>query len=555
MIRTRVFVAILLGLSVWLAWTSAPAAQNAALSQDEQILKHAGIATDGQGLIDYFRRHTLSAEEQAALRQRATQLGNNIFSVRVKATDDLIRAGRASLPWLRETAKSSDGETSRRARYCIQVIEQNTRLGLSATASRVLAERRPAGATEALLSYLPFADESWVEEEIRHSLKQLAAADAKALSRIEKALTDPADQCRAAAAWILGASSDPEWRRQVVPLLTDKSGEVRFLAASSLFYAREPAAVPALIGLLAADSADLAWRSEDLLFRLAGDNGPAVWLDSSRDNNGAKVRAAWEAWWRSNQAKIDWKAVRLDEQGLALTLVVENQRPDGGGRVFECTKGGDIRCQHKVNNPIDAQWLPGGRTLVADSRGSLIYETDSRGIIGWKHAGISATSVQRLANGNTVVSTYQHILELNREGKTVFSYVTQGHTYHARKLHDGHYVWIDASGEIGEVDEKGGVIAKTRISDGLTWGSIERLRNGHYLVALGGGSGKVQEVDMAGNVYWEKAVNNPNRAVRLANGHTLVACHGDQCIYEFDAAGSECWKHTCVGRPFTALRR
>jgi hypothetical protein len=99
------------------------------------------------------------------------------------------------------------------------------------------------------------------------------------------------------------------------------------------------------------------------------------------------------------------------------------------------------------------------------------------------------------------------------------------------------------------------VVAKTKISDGLTWGSIERLRNGHYLVALGGGSGKVQEVDFAGKVYWEKAVNNPNRAVRLANGHTLVASHGDQCIYEFDAAGNECWKHACVGRPFAALRR
>jgi HEAT repeat protein len=559
MTRTRVFVVMLLGLSVALAWTASPAAQNATLSQDELALKNAGIATDGQGLLAYFRRHTPSAEEQAALKQRASQLGSSIFSVRVKATDALIAAGRPSLPWLRETAKSSDGETSRRAQYCIQVIEQHTRLGLSATASRVLVERRPPGAAEALLAYLPLVDEAWVEEEIRHSLKRLASAEAKSMASLEKALTDPAVQRRAAAAWILAASSDPEQRRKAVPLLADKSNEVRFLAAASLLHAREPAAVPALIALLAADSTELAWRSEDLLFRIADDKGPAVWLDFSRDNNGAKVREAWEAWWQTNQAKIDWKSLRLDEQALGLTLVVENQRPVGAdgsaGRIYECNKAGDIRWQHKIHNPIDAQWLPGGRILVADSRGSLIYEMDSRGVIGWKHAGISPTSVQRLANGNTVVSTYQHILELTREGKTVFTHATQGHTYHARKLHDGHYVWIDASGEIGEVDEKGSVIAKTKLSGGLSWGSIERLRNGHYLVALGGGGGKVQEVDMAGKVYWEKAVNNPNRAVRLANGHTLVASHGDQCVYGFDAAGAECWKHACVGRPFAALRR
>ena len=51
---------------------------------------------------------------------------------------------------------------------------------------------------------------------------------------------------------------------------------------------------------------------------------------------------------------------------------------------------------------------------------------------------------------------------------------------HARKLPDGHYVWIDACGEIGEVDEKGKLVAKAKISTGLAWGSIERLRNGGY---------------------------------------------------------------------------
>src|SRR5260221_7060308 len=57
---------------------------------------------------------------------------------------------------------------------------------------------------------------------------------------------------------------------------------------------------------------------------------------------------------------------------------------------------------------------------------------------------------------------YQSIIEINREGKTVFTHATQGHTYHARKLPDGHYVWIDACGEIAEVDANGKLIAKSR---------------------------------------------------------------------------------------------
>jgi hypothetical protein len=548
MIRCRVLLVALFAGAFALAQGPAPP-----LSQDEQTLKSAGIATDGPALLDYFRKRTPSPDELATMKQRAVQLGSSVFAVRTQATDFLISKGRPALPFLREIARKGDLETARRAQYCIGIIEQNTRLGLSATAARVLIERKPAGTLETLLAYLPFVDESWVEEDIRQSLKRIAFKDGRALPAVEKSLEDKEAKRRAAAAWFMGQSSDPKQRQLAVYRLEDESNDVRFAAASALLTAHEAAAVPTLIALLTAD-ADIAWRAEDLLFRLAGENGPPVWLNTINDNNGRKVQTAWDDWWTKNGTKIDWKSLRLDEQALGLTLVVENQRPDGGSRIYETNAGGEVRFEIKIHNPIDAQWLPGGRLLVGDSRDSLIYEIDARGNKGWKHAGISPTSIQRLPNGNTVVSTYQSIIEFTREGKTVFSYSTQGHTYHARKLTDGHYIWIDACGEIGEIDEKGKVIFKTKVGAGLAWGSIERLRNGRYLIALGG-VGKVQEVDATGKIYWEKSVNNPNRAVRLANGHTLVASHGDQAIYEFDPNGNERWKHACVGRPFAALRR
>jgi hypothetical protein len=557
MIRRRLnSLAILTSLFAWLAWAGDPPVQNTSivLAQDEQTLMDVGIAIDGPALLEYFRRRTPNAQEQTTLRQRAAQLGSNVFSMRVKATDDLIHAGRPALPYLREIARKSDTETARRAHYAIGVIEQNARLGLSATASRVLVERKPAGALETLLAYVPFVDETWVEDEIRQSLKRIAYIDGKAVPALEQALGDKEAKRRAAAAWIVGRSNDPKQRQLVVQRLADESSEVRLLAATSLLAARERACVPTLISLLTAESPELAWRAEDMLFHLAGQNGPPVWLDSANDNNGRMVQGAWETWWQKNHAKVDWKSLHFDEQALGLTLIVENQRPDGGSRIYEINNTNQVRWQIKITNPIDAQWLPGGRLLVGDSRDSLIYEMDTRGNKGWKHTGIAPTSIQRLPNGNTVVSTYQSIIEFTREGKTVFNYTTQGHTYHARKVLNGHYIWIDACGEIGEVDEKGKLIGKARVGSGLAWGSIERLRNGRYLVALGG-VGKVQEVDMTGKVYWEKPVSNPNRAVRLANGNTLVASHGDQAIYEFDANGNERWKHPCAGRPFAAHRR
>jgi len=537
------------------AWFACAGGRSAPLSQDEQALKNAGIAVDDAGLLQFLRLASPSDDQQALLQQRATQLGSGVYAIRMRATDELIHAGRAALPYLREIAKTGDAETVHRAQYCLNVIERNKRLGFAATVSRVLADRKVPGAAEALLSYMPFIDEVWIAEEVRYNLKRIAYADGKATAAVEQALTSAEPKRRALAAWIAGASSDAGQRRKVVALLVDAAPEVRLFAADALLAAREPAAVPTLIALLSADSHDLAFRAEDLLTHLADGQGPSVWLDSTRDDNGGKVRAAWEAWWKANAGTIAWPSLPFGEQSLGLTLVIENQRHDGGGRIYEINKAGLVRWQVAAQNPIDAQWLPGGRLLVCDSRTSQIYEMDTRGVIGWKHANVSATSCQRLANGNTVVSTYSNILEITRDGKTVFSHPTQGHTFHARKLSDGHYVWIDACREISEIDSQGKLLAKAKVAEeDLAWGSIEPLRNGHFLVALGG-VGKVQEVDMAGKVYWSKAVKNPNRAVRLDNGHTLVASHGDQCIYEFDASGERLWKHECSGRPFAVTRR
>src|SRR5262249_20136856 len=130
-------------------------------------------------------------------------------------------------------------------------------------------------------------------------------------------------------------------------------------------------------------------------------------------------QAAWESWWKANESKLDWNSIRLDEQEFGWTLVAENQRPDGSGQLFESNRKGELRWQVKLQNPVDVQWLPGGRLLVADPRASQIFEMDTRGVIGWKYTGIAPTSAQRLPNGNTVASTYQKIIEINRDGAVV----------------------------------------------------------------------------------------------------------------------------------------
>jgi len=224
------------GLMAIFTWASVPGVQKVAVSMspDEQLLKSAGVATDGPGLLEYFRRRTPSEAEEAKLKERAVQLGSGAYSIRRKATDDLISAGRSALPSLRDVAKSSDLEATRRARYCIETIEQHTQTSLSAAAARLLVNRKPTGAVDALLAYLPFVDDETIEEDIRHSLKQLALAGGRAEISVEQALSDRAVKRRAAAVWIMGHSNDPKQRELAVQRLDDAAIEVRFLSASAL---------------------------------------------------------------------------------------------------------------------------------------------------------------------------------------------------------------------------------------------------------------------------------------------------------------------------------
>ena len=137
--------------------------------------------------------HAEPHEQQAILKQRAAAARRGrCLPVRAKATDELIRAGRVSLALL-----ARNGQTSRhRNGPSGPILHPGHR---SRTRGSACRRRRPRcwssasrpEAADALLAYLPFVDEAWVEEEIRHSLKRIwLTPTARRSSAVEQALTD-----------------------------------------------------------------------------------------------------------------------------------------------------------------------------------------------------------------------------------------------------------------------------------------------------------------------------------------------------------------------------
>jgi hypothetical protein len=556
--RTWRGIALAAAVAAVLAGARAAEAPDPELAQAEKVLQDAKVGLEGPALLQFFRDRTLSDESKRKLAETVKLLGDDSYAVRERASEELIRAGRPAAPFLRAALDDPDLEIARRARRCLDEVTANPETTLASAAARLLAVKKPDGAVEALLDYAPFLDDESVEEAVLEALARLGLKGGKADAALVKALKDKEPLKRAAAAFAVG-QAEAEQARLVAALLSDADARVRFRAAAARVKAADRAAVPVLAALLADGPFATACHAEDLLFRVGGEKSPAVSLPADAEGR-RKARAAWEAWWKEHEAKLDLAKVNFEEamQGLNLIVVCDGGK-GGGGRVWECRADGKARWEVTgVNCPADAQVLPGGRLLVAEYQGNQVVERDRDGKVLWSHKVTRfATSCQRLPNGNTFIATYGELLEVTPKGDTVYSHKVQGgwgEIYRAQKLRNGHILFVCGANKVIELDEAGKEVRSVTVPGQVNpWGGVEALPGGRYLVALYG-AGKVVEIDGDGKVHWEVKVPSASSAQRLPNGHTLVSSMDAQQVVEFDRDGKEVWKQAAGGRPFRVRR-
>src|SRR5262249_3717733 len=115
-------------------------------AEDEKFLKANKVATDGPGLLAYFRKHTLSDADLRRLQALIVQLGDESFKVRQKASEALIAFGPAALPQVRRALRETDEEVKERARDAIAALQGGPGPALRAAAARLVRQRAPAGA-------------------------------------------------------------------------------------------------------------------------------------------------------------------------------------------------------------------------------------------------------------------------------------------------------------------------------------------------------------------------------------------------------------------------
>ncbi|HTU18494.1 MAG TPA: HEAT repeat domain-containing protein [Gemmataceae bacterium] len=293
---------------------------------DDQILKNVHLDTTGPVLLAFFRQRVTPSVDAVYAARLTKQLGEPDAAVHAKAMAELVGLGPLAVPALRRAVNhAGNEETLTRARKCLQAIEGPGGSAVVQSAVRLLAARRPEGAVEALLNYLPFSDDDTVVQEIETALLAVGLRDGKPESALMRALTDPTPIRRSLAARVVCQIGGSAGRKAVHSLLGDAKPSVRMQAALSLTDSHDAEAMPVLIDLVADLPLEGRKRVEEYLTELAGEW--AVQTPQGGDAVSAKLRRQlWSAWWRTLDGKqlleaFQNRTLRDEERTRALELI------------------------------------------------------------------------------------------------------------------------------------------------------------------------------------------------------------------------------------------
>jgi hypothetical protein len=148
-------------------------------TKDEQALNAARVGTDGAALLAFLRARALTDRDRERIENIIQKLGDAGFEVRESAAKELASAGPAAIPLVSRAVTNPDPEIAGRAKQCLERLGPAENPEVPASVVRLIAQRQPPGAVEALLDYLPSVPADAVGREVESALAALAYRDGK----------------------------------------------------------------------------------------------------------------------------------------------------------------------------------------------------------------------------------------------------------------------------------------------------------------------------------------------------------------------------------------
>src|SRR5687768_1710926 len=130
---------------------------------DEIMVKTAGLSADPAALLDFIKQRSRDTASTAELTLLVKDLGSSDSKAAEGAAAGLVARGPLAVPALRRAANDlGNAALAGRARKALGQIDGRQGADLAAAVARLVGTRKPAGGVEALLAYLPYADDSAV---------------------------------------------------------------------------------------------------------------------------------------------------------------------------------------------------------------------------------------------------------------------------------------------------------------------------------------------------------------------------------------------------------
>ncbi|WP_020472688.1 hypothetical protein [Zavarzinella formosa] len=535
------------------------------LKADLETIKSGGYADDVKSLTDFFRNHTVKETDKAKVLALIKKLGDDSFESRQDASRELGKSGVGAIALIRTALKDGDPEIVRRCELALKTLEKVPTRSLALAAARLLTKYKDDTITEVLMNYLPICDDESVAEEIHNTFVALAIRDGKRDPVLDAALENRDVLKRSAAAEAFTRVNDKDSRAKMKEFLKKEAdSDIKLVIALSLVNdARDKELIPEVIRLMPEVNADKAWKTEELMWRLAGEEGPPISMGSDKPSR-EKARDEWKKWWEVNEKKVDM--AKLDaESSYGLTIVCESPLRGGLGRVVALTGDGKERWSIKgLNWPMDAVPLPGKKVLIAEHNRNRIIEREIDGKEIWSENINQPVSCGRLPNGISWGIGRNQIIEWERGDKVphkqVFTFIRNEYDIVAgARLKSGEYVLLTQNSQLLKVDRKG-TIAKVHAVGGNGvnyYSTVDVLPSGKILVTL---MNSLTEFDLeSGKPGWTVNYQFATSAVRLRNGNTLVGNQNNGRIQELDKEGKPTkWEYKGTDpsfRPFRAFKR
>jgi len=264
-----------------------------------------------------------------------------------------------------------------------------------------------------------------------------------------------------------------------------------------------------------------------------------------------------------------------------------------GHIVWHFGTGSNVAGPKSVVAPNDAQRIPGGRTLIAGTGAppgvagypaggapdSRVLIVNQAGKIVWQYgkAGVTGTGANRLNTpvqatylpGGRILITDQanaRVIMVNMAKKIVWQYGQTGVTGNGtNQLNNPNSAELLKNGHILIADEGNNRVIEVTMGKKIAWSDAtglsapafaSRLPNGHTLIA-DGGNNRAVEVDRSGMTVWSYdtsarpgsvASPAPSQAVRLKNGDTLISDQFNHQVIEVTRAGNILWSYGQVGQ-------